>query len=53
MKTVRIRCTWKATITAEVPDDFEGSSNLNEWPDEVVDQIDSSTAELVDWEVAG
>lgn len=48
-KEIRINATWHSTHWLEVPDDFEVSSNLNDWPDDVLEQITSDTAELVDW----
>jgi hypothetical protein len=49
MKTITITCTWESTHEIEVPDDFEVPDSLDGFPPEVLDEIDSSTASLVDW----
>jgi hypothetical protein len=50
VKTITITCTWRSTHEIEVPDDFVVPSTLSGFPPEVLDEIDSHTAELVDWE---
>lgn len=49
MKEMYVTTTWRTTQMVEVPDDYEwdGKSLDVEW----VEQVDSHTAELVDWEV--
>lgn len=47
MKTVHVTCTWRSNHAVEVPDNYQIGSTLDE---EWADQVDSSTAELVDWE---
>lgn len=49
MKTIKIETTWRSVTDVEVPDDFVLSGNLLEVPYDVLEQLDSSTAELVDW----
>lgn len=49
MKTLQIRCVWETSHEVEVPDDYEPGSTLDE---EWADQVDTSTASLVDWEWA-
>lgn len=54
MKTVTIVSTWRASISVEVEDDVDiRDDNFSDWPDDVLDQVDSQVAELVDWEVTG
>jgi hypothetical protein len=48
MKELIIRATWKSSHRVEVPDNYEFTGGLDE---EWADQIDTSTAELTDWEV--
>lgn len=50
MKEIRVRTFWEASHTVEVPDDYEPEGGLDE---EWADQVDSGTAELVDWEWRG
>lgn len=48
MKEIQVTCTWRSRHVVEVPDDYPGvGSSLD---DEWCDQVDSGTAELVDWE---
>jgi len=47
MKELRIRCFWETIHTVEVPDDYIPCGILDE---EWADQVDTSTAELVDWD---
>ena len=49
-KEITIRCKWESSHTVEVPDDFTVPSTLAEFPDDVLDELTSDTAELVDWE---
>lgn len=50
MKRVTIRMKWENTVEVEVPDDFEVPANLTDMPADVLEQMDSLGAELVDWE---
>lgn len=46
-KTITIRCTWVSLHEVEVPHDYIiGGSIDDEW----IDQVDSTWAELVDWD---
>lgn len=49
MKEITIHCTWKSDHLVEVPDDFVVTSNLHDWPEEVLEQLTPLAAELVDW----
>lgn len=49
-KEVTITCTWKSTHVVDVPADFELPAYLDGFPDDVLEELTSSTAELVDWE---
>lgn len=46
-KEIGVRCTWSSYHTVEVPDDYVFTGRLDE---EWADQVDTSTAELIDWE---
>jgi hypothetical protein len=48
--TVTVTATWRSTTEVEVPDDYEFNGSIDEvW----AEQIDSASAELVDWDVEG
>jgi hypothetical protein len=49
MKEITIHCTWRSDHTVEVPDDFEVTGNLSDFPEDVLEQLTLLTAELVDW----
>jgi hypothetical protein len=54
-KTITVTATWRSTHTIEVDDNFETNRTfryLNDFPDEVLEEITSEVAELVDWEVS-
>jgi hypothetical protein len=52
MKKVTIESTWFTAITVEVEDDVEiNDDNFQDWPQEVLEQVTSQTADLVDWKV--
>lgn len=53
MKTITVTATWRSTHDVEVPDDFTDTGSLSDFPAEALDEIDSHTAELVDWTVRG
>ena len=55
MKTIYITCEWRSHHSVEVPDDFpeETPRYLDGFPDEVLEEMTSNGAELVDWEVHG
>lgn len=50
MKTITITATWKSYHEVEVPDDFVVPSNLSDFPEDVLEEITSDVATLVDWE---
>lgn len=50
MKLITINCTWETRQLVEVPDDFEVPERLDEFPEEILDQLDTSGAQLVDWD---
>jgi hypothetical protein len=50
MKEITINMTWRNSVTVEVEDDFEVPGNLSTFPEEVLEQMDTQGAELVDWE---
>lgn len=47
MKKITVYATWKSTHRLEVPDDFDG--DLFTLDEDILDEIDTSTAELYDW----
>lgn len=49
-KEIDITCTWRTTVRVEVPEDFEVPSVLGDFPADVLDQMTSANAELVDWQ---
>lgn len=49
MKEVTITCEWRSTHVVEVPDDFKVPDTLSEFPDDVLEELASDTAELTDW----
>lgn len=50
MKEITITCHWRSVHVVEVDDDFEVPNNLGDFPDEVLEELTSDTAELIDWE---
>ncbi len=48
-KEVTITAVWHSTHTIEVPDDWTVPDNLNDFPEEALEEITSDVAELVDW----
>lgn len=50
MKTMTITTTWKSVQNVDVPDDFELPDTLDEFPEEVLEQLDALGASLTDWE---
>lgn len=56
-RTLIIEATWRTSHVIDLDDldveiDPEIDWNyLNEWPEEVLEQVDSGAAELTDWEV--
>lgn len=48
---IHVTCTWRSTHTVEVPDDFTDTGTLSDFPPEALEEMDSHTAELVDWTV--
>lgn len=51
MRTVRVRCTWRSDHVVEVPDDFEDTGNLEDFPAEALEEMTPVAAELTDWKV--
>lgn len=49
MKEITITCTWESNCTVTVPDDFEVPNKLDEFPEEVLEQLTTNGATLVDW----
>jgi hypothetical protein len=47
---ITIRCKWETSHTVEVPRGWRPGPRLDDFPESVLEQIDASTAELVDWE---
>jgi hypothetical protein len=50
MKEITITCTWQSKHVVEVPDDFQVPKKLDDFPDHVLEELTSDTAELTDWE---
>ncbi|MGO4583605.1 hypothetical protein AB4Z38_06920 [Arthrobacter sp. 2RAF6] len=50
MKEITITCTWRSTHVVEVEDDFDVPDNLSDFPEEVLEELTTDVAELVDWE---
>ena len=48
MRAVHVTATWRSTVEIEVPNDLE-ECDLMELPEDLLDQVDTSGAELVDW----
>ena len=51
MRTVHVTATWRSYHDIEVPDDFQDTGSLSDFPPEALEEIESHTAELVDWKV--
>lgn len=49
MKTVTIYMTWTNSVDVEVPDNFEMPHSLDGFPEDVLEQMDSTGVELTDW----
>lgn len=49
MKSLTINCRWESNHTVEVPDDFELPESLHDWPQDILDQVDTLGAMLTDW----
>ena len=50
MKTITVYMTWRNSVDVEVPDDFTIPSTLDSFPEDVLEEMTSQGAELVDWE---
>lgn len=48
-KEIVIHCKWETSHLVEVPVDFEVPGTLDEFPQEVLEQLDTLGASLVDW----
>lgn len=53
-RTITVRCTWRSTHAVDVPADFPPGTpaTLDAFPLDVLEQLTSDVAELVDWEVS-
>ena len=51
MRTIRVTCTWKSDHDIEVPDDFDDTGHLGDFPQEALEEITPVTAALTDWKV--
>jgi hypothetical protein len=51
MKEITVEATWRSSHTVEVPDDFQDTGHLEDFPNEALEQMTSEVAELVDWRV--
>lgn len=51
-KTVEVECVWRSTHEVEVPDDFEDTGDLHDFPEEALEEMTPNTASLVDWAVS-
>ena len=49
MKCV-VECTWRTVHTVELPEDFD-PRYLDNFPEDVLEELTTDGAELVDWEV--
>jgi len=49
MKEVTITGEWRSTHVVEVPDDFVTPDTLSEFPDDVLEELNTNNAELIDW----
>jgi len=49
-ETITITCTWKSAHVVEVPVGWRPGALLDDFPEDVLDEIDAGSAELVDWE---
>lgn len=53
MKEVTIRSTWEAVTIVEVPEDTDlESMRLEDWPQDVLEEVTTLGASLTDWEVS-
>jgi hypothetical protein len=51
VKTIHVTASWRSHHELEVPDDFQDTGDLNDFPTEALDEITADAAELVDWTV--
>jgi hypothetical protein len=51
VKEIDIECTWRSSHRVEVPDDFEDTGHLDDFPAEALEEMNATFAELVDWTV--
>jgi hypothetical protein len=47
---ITIESTWRASALVEVPKGWRPGDTLDDWPEDVLDQVTTSGAELIDWE---
>ena len=48
-KEITVTCRRESVQTVEVPDDFTVPSNLSDFPEDVLEELTSDNATLVDW----
>jgi hypothetical protein len=48
---IRVTAYWRTTHEIETDDENLVHAPLMEWPEEILDEINASTAELYDWEI--
>lgn len=48
-KEITITCTWQSTHVVEVPIDFTVPNTLGGFPEDVLEELTSHIAELIDW----
>lgn len=46
---ITITCTWESSHAVQVPKGWRPTHRLDDFPDSVLEQIKSDTAQLVDW----
>jgi hypothetical protein len=54
MKLLSVTSTWRASTTIEIDDDVEVNPSVldDSWPEDVLEQVTTQGAELVDWDVS-
>lgn len=48
-KKITLRCTWVTVHEIEVPANYEDTGYLDDFPEELLDEVTSDGAELTDW----
>jgi hypothetical protein len=49
-ETIEMRLKWESSLWVDVPKGWRPGPNLGDFPQSVLEQMTSETAELVDWE---